>query len=219
MGRSLGFGRRNSQCLFASLKFLKTKLVDSSCERYSEEHTEDPEKSAADCYRGKNPHSGQTYRRTDYLGVDEVALDLLENDEENKEDERLHGIFREYHECTYSSTDESSDNRYKSRNSDESSAHAGVGEFEYGHAHKAQRAEDYSLNELSDEETSESIVRGVVYSADLSVGSLAECNGHDPFHVRVKLIFAQEQISCENKSENEVGDGHCESADDSDRGA
>ena len=63
------------------------QFVDGCCQWYGEEHAADSADAAAHCHGCQYPDSGKSQGGSDDSGVDQIAFELLQYEDEDQEDE------------------------------------------------------------------------------------------------------------------------------------
>ena len=134
---------------------LLEKGVDDGADRNSEEHAHKAEGAAADRDQGEGVDGGQAERSSDDSRIDQVALKLLEDNQENEEEQglkrRLHGD----HDCPDDRTHKGAVYRDECRDTDQDSYHRRVRQGQKQHARSAQTADDDGLKHLCHNEVPE----------------------------------------------------------------
>ena len=72
------------------------------------------------------------------MRIDQVALDLLEHDQEDHEPDGLHKRDRQDQQCTHDGADPCTQNGDQGRNADQDSDHRRIGHMEDQHSDKYQ---------------------------------------------------------------------------------
>lgn len=167
------------------------------CRRRQGDSKEDSRNSKQACteqHRGKDPDAGQAYRAADHAGIDDVAFQLLEDDEEQEKEERKAQTLAE----DQNKTDRPSKVGAHQRNEGGHAYHRADGkciwESEQQHAQGTQRSENHRFQKLAGEELGESRVSdrqdchelAVVLLGDEAVGQIGEL-AHQP-------MLAEKQI-------------------------
>ena len=77
--------------IFLCVELFLDQCIKRCRQRNSEDHAGNAEQAAANRNGCQNPKPGKTERRANHLGVDHVALHLLEKNDENEKNECLDG--------------------------------------------------------------------------------------------------------------------------------
>ena len=85
------------------------------------------------------------------MGIDEVALDLLEHQKQDDEPQRLPGIIHQHQQRTHGAADERPYNGDQGGQCDQNAHQQCVGKMEQGHGHKKHGAQDHGLQTLTGE--------------------------------------------------------------------
>ena len=171
----------------------------------AQEHTEDAHHAPAHGDGGEHPDPGQLYGRADDVGIDEVALDLLEDDYKYNEDKRLDGRLHEYQERADAAADERADYGYERGEGRERADHCGVGEAEHQHTRQAERAKYQRLGALADDEAVEAAVKNAGHIPDFAAQPVAEIAFNKPVALGRELFLAEQHIDREYYGEEGGG--------------
>ncbi len=225
-GRFGGFDRLLSErlgyrdglllCIELFSDILSDELISRRNEGNADEHSSDAHNAAADGDRGKHPESGETDRFADDLRVDEVALKLLKNDEEDDEEESLDRRFGHYHNCAYRAADIGTRNGNKSGKAYQRADHGRIGETEDPHSDSAENAEDDSLLALTDDEVLEADLDrfdNMVEFLTLGEFEVAFFKSDD---LRADLLLAEKNIDREDEADDRgdyTGEYRCNGRD------
>ena len=122
---------------------------------YGEEDTYGTCNSATEGDCRKNDQRGEMDLRAHHLGIDEVVLEDLKDDEVNDEPKRLHRIECKDHKGTDAAADKSADYGNKLGDAHHGAYHSRIGEAEDQHTDEAENTEDHSLQRLTCDEATE----------------------------------------------------------------
>ena len=95
------------------------KHVQHRAQRHAYEHSDDAHGVAADGNGDEDPYARQTDAFADDLGVDEIALKLLEHDDEHDEPQRLNGLDEQDEKRADRGSDKRAEHGDKRREADE----------------------------------------------------------------------------------------------------
>ena len=96
-----------------------------------DKHSYDSHEVAADGDGGKNPDGGKAYGAADYVRVDQVSFDLLEDQEYEDEEDCLFWAYHENQEAPQDASDEGSEDRDQGGECDNDSDQQGIWHFQY----------------------------------------------------------------------------------------
>ena len=85
------------------------------------------------------------------MGIDEVALNLLEHQKQDDEPQRLPGIVHQHQKRTHGAADERPYNGDQGGQCDQNAHQQCVGKMEQGHGYKKHGAQDHGLQTLTGE--------------------------------------------------------------------
>ena len=89
------------------------------------------------------------------MGIDQIALDLLEDQEQHDEEQRLPGIGDSDQQRPHAAADERAHNGDQGGQGDQNAHQQGIGQAEEGHGDHKQRAQDDGLQTLAGEKAGE----------------------------------------------------------------
>ena len=134
-------------------KFLDQR-VKHRCGGNGEQHTDDAE-GGAHGHGDENPDPGESNRGAHHLGIDQIALDLLKNDDEKNEPERLRGAIQQDQKRAQRRADQRAENGNEGGKADDHRDQEGVGHTENEHTDKAENPKDHGFRDLSRDESGE----------------------------------------------------------------
>ena len=132
--------------------------VEHRADGDAEDHTHQAKGVAAHGDGGQHPDARQTHGFSHHTGIDQVALDLLEDQNEDHEPQGLDGADQQDKESADEDADESAENGDEGGEANKDGHHRGIGHVKEDHANKAQGAQDHRLGDLAGDEVGEGFV-------------------------------------------------------------
>ena len=117
------------------------------------------EQSAAEYDRKHYPEAVYADGAAHYLGADDVAVDLLESDDEYDEYKALEGIDHQHQKSRRYAADERSEERDDVRCTDDHGNEQRIGYLQYAASDEAQNADYECVGELTRNEVAEGLIR------------------------------------------------------------
>ena len=123
--------------------------------RNHQEHTENAHELSADADGEQHPHTGKANGGTHHLGVNHVALNLLNHQEHNHKPEGLHRVGNQNQECANDAAGPGTHHRDKGGDRHQHADEGNIGHPENGHGNGEKSAQNADLNALSGQEVGE----------------------------------------------------------------
>lgn len=178
--------------------------IDHGAHRHAQQHTQHAEHSAADGHRRQHPQSRQTHGLAHHPGVDEVALHLLQNQQEDQEGQRLDGADKHDEERTRGRADPRAEDGDEGGEADDHRHRQGIGQPQNQHTQAAQGAQNERLRHLAGDKAG----KGVVGELEDVHGALARLLGQDgqqqAFGLGKELLLLRQHIHGEHQRQQDI---------------
>ena len=137
---------------------LAEERIQDGGQRDEHQHTHDAHQAPADADRRQHPDGRQAYGGAYYMGVDQVPLHLLQDQEQHHEHQRLHGRDHQQHERAHDAPDERAHDGDQRRHRDEAPHQQGVGHPQEGHGQKEHGPQYHCLYALTGDKAGKHLV-------------------------------------------------------------
>ena len=132
--------------------------IEHRTQGHGEEHPHQAEGVAPQGHRRQHPDARQPHGLAHHPGIDDVALDLLQDHQEDHEPQGLDGVHQQDEQGPDGHPDEGAEDGDQGGEAHQHGDHPGIGQAEEQHPHKAQAAQDHRLGELAGHEVGEGLV-------------------------------------------------------------
>ena len=201
-GRGVGVGRRRHlPCGQPPFGKFPNQRVDDREGGNADNHADRAEEGAEDGDREHHPEGGKSGRVSEDLGADDVAVDLLENDDKDGEHDRRARIEDQQQKNRRDRTDKRPEVGDDVGNADDDADQHRIGPLEDRHDEKAENADNGGIDDLSDDEAAENIVTGVGDVQQLVHQLFRKDRVAQLFHMRVEKFLAREKIDRNDKAD------------------
>lgn len=152
---------------------LLQQLIHCCRQGNSKEDSGNSKQACTEQHRGKDPDAGQAYRAADHAGIDDVAFQLLENDQEQQKEECKAQTLAEDQNKTDRPSKVGAHQGNEGCHTNHRTYCKCIRESEQQHAQGTQRSENHRFQKLAGEELGE-----VVLATDRTAMSLRlYCSG------------------------------------------
>ena len=173
-------------------------------DRYTHNHAEDAEQTAEYGNREDNPEAGKPRGVTENLRTEDIAVELLENDNQDAEVERLSGIHHQHKEGAWNTADPRTEEWDYVGHADNHAYQNCVRRAYDTCTDKADNAYDNGVHNLAAEETDKRAMDKAEIGDDL-IACLAVKQGVDDlFRLPGKFLFAPQQVYGDDKADHKV---------------
>ena len=155
---------------------LLRQTVERGKDRHADHHADNAEQIAAHHDGEQNPQCRDADGRAENLRADEVAVQLLDNQNQHAEDGGLNGVDQQQDKDAGNRADEGAEHRDDVGNADEHTNQHGEIQPQNRHGHKGNHADDGRVNDFADEEAGKVDV-GIVADAQGVFGHLLRQEG------------------------------------------
>ena len=180
--------------------------IDDREHRHAEEHPREAENARRNGDRNEHPEARNTDGIAENLGADDIAVHLLQNDDENDKIERLQRLDQQYDERARNRSDKGAEDRDDVRHADDRRNQRGVRHLHKRHADVAQNADNCRVDDLADDEAGENPV-DISAQIQQVVGSRGlERRDDHLLRLRLERIFRPEDVDGGDQTDDEVRD-------------
>ena len=167
---------------------LLRQTVEGGKDRHAHDHADDAEQIAADHNRKEYPQCRDANGRPEDFGADEVAVQLLDDEDQHTEDDRLQRIYQQQDKHAWDCADKGTEHRDNIRNADKHADQHGKIKPQDRHGRKGDNADDGGVDDLAHKKAREVYI-GVVADAQRVGGHLLRQEG-----VRQRAQLVQQMV-------------------------
>ena len=178
--------------------------VDDGAHRHAQQHAQHAEGAAADGDGRQHPQSRQAHGLAHHPGINEVALHLLEDQQEDQERQGLDGTLEHDEKRAGGRADPRAENGDQRQRRDDHRHRQGVGQAQDQHAQAAQGAQDERLRHLTGDEAGKGVV-GEAQQRQQAVGGLpGQDAAQQPLGLGDERLLLGQQVQGEHQRQQEV---------------
>ena len=174
---------------------------------HAEQHPHNAQHPAAHGDGGQHPHAGQANGGAHQLGVDKVALQLLEDDQEDDKDERLHGRDGQDEQGAHHRTDVCAGDGDEGGDAHQGADGQGEGQAQNRHAQDAQDAQDDPVKAASHNVAVEALVHGLEHIVNPPPILGTQVGVQQPPSLRQQGVSAQQQVERKDQRQRPSDNG------------
>ena len=178
--------------------------VDDGADRHAQQHTQYAEGAAADGDGCQHPQTRQTHGLAHHPRVDEVALHLLQNQQEDQECQGFDGALEHDEERAGGRADPRAEDGDQRQRRDDDRHRQGVGKPQEQHTEAAQRSEDHGLRHLPGDEAGEGVVGQVQHRQQLVGGLLGQGAAQQPLGLGEERLLLRQHIQGEHQRQQHI---------------
>ena len=197
---------------------LAEQRVEDGAQGHEDEHAGNAQELAADGDGEEDPDARQADGGTDDVRVDELAFDLLQNEEHGHEDEGQFRAHREDEQGGDTASEESAEDRDQSGDGDEHRTQDGVRHAENGHRDEEHEAEDAGFEDLTADEVREGLVGQAEDLEDALIDMVREQRIKHFLALDGQCFLAEQHVDREREADKERGYAGHNVGDDTDTG-
>ena len=180
-------------------------VVDDGEERDAHDHADDAPKAAEQKNREKHPEAREARGVADDLGAEDVAVELLQDDEVHLKVDAVHGTLEQQQQAAEHAGQDGAEERHDVEDKDEDADEGGVLDAHDHTADEAQHRDDERVDDFAHEEAVEHLVGKVDLALD-DLGPLARREAvEDELGLRGKAAAARKHIDADEDAEEQVG--------------
>ena len=138
------------------------------------------------------------------MGVDEVALDLLQDQKQRDKAQRLQGVVDQNENRAHDAAHPRADDRDQRRHRDEHADEQHIGHAQQRHGHKEHAAQDARLQALARDEAGKRALAEVRHRKRLFDPAGLEVGAHEVFHLGAQALLGGEKVDGEHHREKEA---------------
>ena len=207
--------RRESSLSQTPVEGSRAVSVNNCKDRDADNHSDESEESAAYQHREQYPEASQACAVSQDLRSQDVAVKLLERDDEYDEIQAVHRVDHQKQQRRRDRSDERSEERDDVRDADDAADQQAVLPSEDAHDDEAQDTDDDGIDDLAADESSESLIRVLCAFQDLFCSLFLEVRDDDLLRLRRQRVFDVQDVDADDNADHEVE----EESDSSEYGA
>ena len=182
-------------------------VIDNSADGNAQQHTHHAADACTHRHGEEHPNTGQADAAAHHMGIDEVALQLLEDHEEHHEPHGLHKGHGQNQQRANDSADPCTQDGDEGGDAHQHGNDGSEGEAEDGHTDKHQHADDDRLGHLSLHEAGEGGIGTVEEGEEIADAILTEGGVQQTLHVAAQLLLLRQDVDGEGDAHDQIEHG------------
>lgn len=188
---------------------LLEKRIQNGEAGHADEHTDDAEEARHDRDRRDDPDGRKTRGRPMDAGDDDIAVDLLNDEDHNGEIDRVDRCMHEKNDRAGNGADKGTEDRDDIRDGDHDADQRCVRHTEKLNEQETDKTDEQGVENGTDEIFAEGPIRQRDDVYDLCIELFAENSLCQLFRLRGEMLFRAKKIDGEDETEEDIEDSRC----------